>query len=165
MRKRLSVLTVMFAFTSLALGCASDGAVKVAATGGASGEDADTIHNQASSPSWLAVGEDIRKSRDEALSNPAIDRATISDFPPVLTEPVTIAAPGTYELIGGPVTVANTPSPRAVTLPLDIDEHGIVISQPMTPELSDKYAASYIRVVVEVKAISKHYQGLTAWFQ
>jgi hypothetical protein len=148
-RRRLLIGAVILA-TGIALaGCGTEVA------GSAASSKPDT--NYSASQEWLGMGQDILDAR-------AADKTLSADLPPVLSKPVDITQPGTYNFVAGPVPRDTDPTSATISMPPDLESIDFVPPKPTDVRLVTIDGASYVELPIVVKAVRAPYAGLTLWF-
>jgi hypothetical protein len=117
-----------------------------------------------SSVSWRTVGDDIREARGE---RDAVDSRGQKRISPVLSDPIDIVDPGSFEMRAGPVDFAGSVLPElAYSMPLDVSDYATVrVDQSSRPKLIDDGGQIYITFGIVVSTVVKPYRGLTIWVQ
>jgi hypothetical protein len=115
--------------------------------------------NYAHSSVWLDVGRQISLSRGDTKAKHRL--------PPLLSAPVDVLAPGTYELVAGPVPKAVGKSySLGLTLPPDVRDHFVFDNNPLVGlSFIQRGSGRYLDAHLVVSTVTSPYYGLTVWFQ
>ena len=138
------------------------------------------VDNDSSSSSWLAVGEEIERSRAELRARVGVDPAVPSDVEvsqlgPYLSQPIDVEGPGEYAILAGPLSGADSARLRrdesglagyapGVSLPPDVEDHFTLVSVDL-PEVRvvERDGRPYVEIPVRVSEVAVPYRGLRVW--